>query len=211
MGKLDLSGMRFGKLTALYRAENYSTGNRHTRWHCICDCGNEKDICTYSLTKGITRSCGCSVSEHMIQYHDKHGRRVNDERLHSIWCNMRQRCNNPHAKAYHNYGGRGIKVTPEWSEYPNFEKWALSSGYSKELTLDRIDVEGNYCPENCRWISHKEQCNNTRYNIFVEYLGEKYTIAQLSEKTGIKYSILYGRIRKLGWDTGRAVNTPIRK
>lgn len=210
MGGIDLAGMRFGKLTALHRADDYPDG-KHTKWHCICDCGKEKDISTYSLTKGITKSCGCSATEHRLAHLDEIGRKVHDKRLYSIWSNMVQRCNNPNTKCYVHYGGRGIKISPEWKDYSNFEKWALNSGYSEKLTLDRIDVNGDYCPMNCRWITHKEQCNNTRYNVFVEYLGEKYTIAQLSEKTGIKYSILYNRIHKLGWNVYEAVSTPIQK
>lgn len=117
--------------------------------------------------------------------------RMSNTRLHSIWKSMRTRCNNPNAKYYKNYGGRGISICSEWEDFMNFYLWAINNGYSEELTLDRINVNGNYEPSNCRWLSRKEQCRNKRYNVKVLYNGKLYTPPEIAEITGISVYTIY--------------------
>lgn len=130
-------------------------------------------------------------------------------KLYMAWQNMRARCNRKSAREYNNYGGRGIKVCDEWlHNYEAFKGWAIKNGYSEELTLDRINVDGNYCPENCRWITNKEQQNNKRNNVLYTYNGETKTLAEWSENLGICYKTLQKRIRN--WGVEKAFTTPIK-
>lgn len=125
---------------------------------------------------------------------------------------MRERCSNPNNDAYDNYGGRGITVCDEWNiDFTEFKQWAISNGYNEDSnsqTIDRIDVNRGYSPDNCRWISRKEQANNKRNSRYVTYEGKRVNIAELSEITGVPYFLLYKRIVIRGWDVVRAVTTP---
>ena len=153
----DLSGMKFGHWTVIRRAENRG---RHTYWVCQCDCGNIKEVMSDNLISGKSTTCGCSWGEHHRE--DK------CMRLYGIWRGMKRRCYNKNEKAYKAYGGRGISICDEWlHSYTAFEEWAFANGYdpdapTRECTIDRIDVNGNYEPSNCRWISMDEQMRNTR-------------------------------------------------
>ena len=135
----------------------------------------------------------------------RHGMR--HTRIYNIWRSMRQRCTNPKCINYKNYGGRGIKVCPEWEQFQTFHKWAIDNGYSDELTIDRIDVNGNYEPSNCRWISYKEQSNNKTNNRRIEVGGEVHTMSEWAEIKGIKVSVIWYRLES-GWTPERAVNEP---
>ena len=119
-----------------------------------------------------------------------------NKRLYGIWSNMKTRCNNPKVKPYKNYGGRGITICDEWGKYDGFYKWAMSSGYQDNLTLDRIDSDGNYCPENCRWATQKEQQNNRRNNHLLTYNGETRTLKQWEEICGIDYTLIVHRLKR---------------
>lgn len=168
----DISNQRFGRLTVIERAENSKSGK--TRWRCQCDCGNTVSVQASSLKGGITRSCGCLQREIVSQNNRsmvgklhplfKHGDK--GSRLYTIWRNMKKRCNNPNRRDYKNYGGRGIVVCDEWlHDYTAFHNWAMANGYDPDApygqcTLDRIDVDGNYCPQNCRWVSMAVQNQN---------------------------------------------------
>ena len=151
----DLSGSRFGHLVVLSRADDIilSSGRRKTAWLCICDCGRRTTVAAENLVIGHTRSCGCAVRKHGY---------ARKERLYTIWVGMRQRCRDKNSKDYPHYGGRGIAVCEEWeSNYTAFRNWAMENGYREDLTIDRINVDGNYCPDNCRWITVAEQNRNT--------------------------------------------------
>lgn len=131
-------------------------------------------------------------------------------RLHNIWLSMRERCNRVKHPWYQAYGGRGIKICEEWDDFSKFRKWAMANGYSNELTIDRIDCNGNYEPNNCGWATMKEQQNNKRNNRIIEYKGERYTLTQLAEKIGINKTTLRERLNA-GWSVDDAVERPVRK
>lgn len=133
-------------------------------------------------------------------------------RLYSIWKAMKTRCNNPNFHAYNRYGGRGIKVCPEWeNDFSVFRNWALENGYQDSLTIDRIDNDKGYSPENCRCVTYKTQANNTRRNVVISYNGETGTISSLCAKCGVDEHLVYDRVTRLGWDGERAMSTPKRK
>lgn len=162
----DISGKRFGRLVAVERIGQISG---KSSWRCICDCGNECVVSISNLKNGHTRSCGCYALERTRQAKTIHGGRKKEqtERLYRVWRSMRQRCyleSNPH---YCDYGGRGITVCSEWNVYAIFRDWALEAGYDPNAkrgacTIDRIDVNGNYEPSNCRWADMSVQRRNTR-------------------------------------------------
>lgn len=189
---IDLTGKRFGRLTVVGRAEN--RGDEIT-WDCVCDCGNHTTIRGVHLRSGHTQSCGCFHHERQVTSHTKHN--ASRHPLYRVWRGIKDRVHIPSNKKYHNYGGRGITVCEEWdNDFSSFYKWALSNGYKKGLEIDRIDVNGNYEPSNCRWVKHIVNSNNRRNNIRIEHDGETHTIAEWSRITGIKYSTLYMRVAR---------------
>lgn len=270
--KIDLTGQKFGRLTAIKIVPNK---RKDTYWLCKCDCGNTKEVDTYRLRSGHTRSCGCLEQENrekrkqldgyigkqyahllilkeiptakyetrkvlcrcdcgtekivdfenVISGHTKscgcykrtllidrsttHG--MSNTRLYKVWGLMIQRCYDKNSRAYKGYGGRGITVCDEWLDnFVEFHDWAYSHGYNEraaymECTLDRIDVNGNYCPENCRWVDAKEQCNNKTTNRKITFNGETHTIAEWAKKYNINYTTLFCRLFKLGWTVEEAL------
>ena len=141
----------------------------------------------------------------------KHGDRPKGrkKRLYNIWMHMKERCNNPNFKYYKNYGGRGIRVCPEWNNsYEAFREWAFENGYSDNLTLDRVENDCGYSPENCRWATRKEQANNRRCNRILELNGERHNIQEWCELTGVPRHVVDGRLRR-GWSAQRTLTTPL--
>lgn len=184
----DLAGRTFGYWKVIERAEDYKDGS--ARWLCECECGKRKIHRANTLKNGKSKSCGC----HKNDYNKTHGGK--GSRLYECWRQMRYRCNNPNNRAYEAYGGRGIKVCEEWLDFEIFRKWALENGYSDKLTIDRIDVNGDYTPSNCRWASSKVQLNNRRNTPHYEFKGDSLTLSQWSEKTGIPRSTIYNRMKR---------------
>lgn len=188
---MDLTGIRFGRLTVLEKAGVQGQGKRGSRslWRCRCDCGNEIIVIRNSLVCGNTRSCGCLEQENKKTMHLKHG--MAKTRLWKIWIDMGNRCGRKEDKSYPYYGARGISVCEEWAEFSAFKKWALESGYDDSLTIERIDTNGDYCPTNCRWATRKEQTRNRRTTKKVMYLGGEKTIGEIAEIEGITYQQAY--------------------
>lgn len=136
----------------------------------------------------------------------------NPTTLYATWCNMKSRCYCKTNTCYKHYGGRGIKICDEWiNNFDNFKNWALSNGFKSGLTIDRIDVNGDYCPENCRWTTRKLQSDNKRDTKHFLYNGNMFTLNELSDKYNVKYNILYDRMFRLGWDIDKAIKTQVRK
>lgn len=217
----DRTGERHGRLLVLGPAESRrsSDGKPRRYWRCLCDCGNTIDVRSDSLENDRTKSCGClqrdAVSEYMREHPPKAKYGESRERLHNIWYLMNYRCEEPTCSAYKNYGGRGILVCKEWKDvdsgYQRFKEWALQNGYSDELTIDRIDNNGNYEPSNCRWVDTATQSRNKRSNVRYVWNGAEFSIAELSQMSGIRHATLWQRIRVLHWDVEKALTTPVRK
>lgn len=199
----DITGMKFGKLTALYISGK--TKSREYIWHCVCGCGNETDVRGSSLRSGNTKSCGCYNKECEKPDHKKHG--MSKTRIYKIWKNMRQRCYCEKNISYYNYGAKGIRVCDEWNSdngFINFYNWSINNGYDENLTIDRIDCSGNYTSENCRWITNMEQQSNKTNNHYINYNGKTYTLSQLAREFNIKHQTLEKRLKR-GWDLNDAL------
>lgn len=200
----DLIGLRFGGLTVIERRGSDKKGQ--SLWLCRCDCGTEKIVRGHDL-KGGTKSCGCSRKYNCGLY--KHG--LSHTRIHSIWRSIKDRCYNPKNQDYKHYGGRGITVCEEWkNDFLSFYNWALNNGYGEGLTIDRIDVNSGYHPENCQWVSMVEQSNNRRNNKVITFRGESLTVAQWSRKTGVKYGDIQNRLN-YGFSFEEAINPDFKR
>lgn len=192
MQRDDFIGKQFGRLRVIDFAGIDKCG--HARWLCECDCGNIVVKLGTNLKRGLTTSCGCRRVEVAREQKTTHG--MYGSRLYNVWSGMIQRCENPNDKLYHRYGGRGICVCNEWYDFENFLDWSLNSGYQPDLTIDRIDNDDGYYPENCRWANRITQGNNTSTNRRITYGGETHTIAEWSRLFGVNYDRLYRRIQK---------------
>lgn len=211
-------GKNFTRLTPI--KENGRNNKNERLWLCECTCGNTINVTKYKLKKGIVRSCGCLIidtsrekARKMGKNNKKHG--LSNSRIYKIHKNMVGRCLNKNDMHFEEYGKRGIKVCDEWvNSFENFYKWAIENGYNDELTLDRIDVNGNYEPLNCRWSTIIEQNNNKRNNRYIEYNGETKTITQWAREYNIKEGTLRARIDRYGIDFEKALtpsSTKLRK
>lgn len=188
--KIDMRNKRFGKLLVLRESKPHTkpSGQKVTMWTCKCDCGKVVDVAGNKLRSGHTTSCGCH--RHELNY--KHG--YGGTRLHKIWVGMIHRCYDSKTKSYENYGGRGIKVCKEWlDDFMVFYNWANNNGYQDDLSIDRIDVNKNYEPSNCRWADVETQANNTRKNVMVKIYNKNLSLSQWAKMYGMKYSCLYSR------------------
>lgn len=196
---IDLTGKKFGHLRVTREVERR---NAKRMWECKCECGGIAKRDTYYLTHGgEDLSCGCVHHQRIAQSQIKHG--MSKTRLYKIWEAMKRRCDNPKAERYPRYGGRGIRYCDAWKKFDLFWEWARQSGYAEGLSLDRIDVNGDYCPENCRWIPLKDQNNNMSTNRRIVFGGESLTVAQFARLIERPYSAVYQEIYKLGWTPER--------
>lgn len=203
--KLNLTGMRFGNLIAIEPLESVH-GN--VIWRCKCDCGKETKVKATRIKSGHTKSCGCGRSKPVVEHNFKHG--LTHSRLFTIWNGMRGRCQDSKSISYPNYGARGISVCSEWTEFKIFYEWAISNGYADNLTIDRIDGNGNYEPTNCRWVTHTTQNNNRCNNRIIAFNNESHTLAEWARLTGVNYKVLHYRIQN-GWNLERAFSPKVLK
>lgn len=184
----DLTGQRFGKLTVL---EFVQTEDSNSHWKCICSCGSVTIVTGSHLKSGHTKSCGC-IDKARNKKHNKYYTRI-----YKIWANIKTRCCNINHSTYKDYGGRGITICDEWKDnFQAFYKWAMSNGYDDNLTIDRINNNGNYEPSNCHWVNMKTQCRNRRNNVVVQYKGEKVCLSEAAELSGLNFELLKSRYRR---------------
>jgi len=200
----DITGKRYGRLTVI---KFHEKRNGLEYWLCKCDCGNKKIILKYHLGK-VINSCGCLLRQTAGDRVRTHGDTYTS--LFHRWGRMKERCYNPKHRAYHRYGGRGIKICKEWLKYENFKKWALANGYSDELSIDRIDNDGNYEPSNCRWVTNDIQNRNKSTSVLITYNGETLSCAEWSRKLGKTNNIVTKRLA-MGWSEKDAITVPIRR
>ena len=208
MSKLiDLTGQKFGCWTVLSRAKNSLQG--HSRWLCECDCGTQRVVLGNSLRRGESTNCGCVAKEKLRKINTKHNKKRHP--LYSVWIGMKKRCLNKNDHAYMYYGGRGVTIHNEWiNHFQSFYNWAIKNGYKRNLTLDRIDVNGNYEPSNCRWTDKKTQARNRRSNFNITYNNETKCLTEWSEILGINRGTLKSRILRSKWSIEKAFTTPIK-
>jgi len=206
--KTKLIWKRYGRLFVIGYSHNQKV---RTMWNVICDCGQEKIVAGNSMISGAVLSCGCLRKENFSKMINKHGHaKVGKATVeYTTWLDMKTRCFNKNKKQYKDYGGRGITICKEWVD--SFEKFFEDMGKKPTgMTLDRIDNDKGYSKKNCRWATRKEQSNNLRNNIIIEYNGLKLTMGQWAEKVGLKRETLRGRIEKYNWPIEKALTTPLR-
>lgn len=193
----NLVGRQFGELIVLRRnPTNSKSGN--ARWDCKCTCGNIATVIGSKLRSGATKSCGCARKSKTAQGFSK-------TRLYRIWSLMKKRCYRNENENFKHYGGRGIEVCDEWkNDFIAFRSWALSHGYADSLSIDRIDVNGNYEPSNCRWVDIKTQANNRRNNRIITYLNNDYTVSEFADLLKVSYWTVRNQL-KLGWSIEKIV------
>ena len=204
MELIDLTGQRFGRLTVLRRVHG-------KYWECLCDCGNTRVVSRDHLGRD-TNSCGCLRREVSATKNKRHGE--TKTRLHNLWVTIRQRCSNPNIPESHIYHDRSISVCDEWQTYENFRDWALANGYDPTAkrgvtTIDRIDNEKGYSPENCRFVTLTENQRNRRDTRRFLFDGQMLTTGEVSEITGTSVQLIGERLRR-GWSIERAALVPAR-
>lgn len=198
----DISGQKFGQLTALYKLHNYHKTGSY--WLCVCECGNFKEVYLGSLQQGLTISCGCYHKKRIKEVcatHGKHGTRI-----YKIWKDMKQRCYNTNNLSYKEWGGRGILICDEWLyDFMTFYDWSMNNGYKDNLTIDRIDNNKGYSPSNCRWTNAKTQSRNKRNNINITINGEVHCLTDWCKILNLNHKTVSTRLSR-GWSIARALN-----
>lgn len=205
--KEDLRGRKFGRLTVIGEAKEHTYEGHSSWWLCKCECGNTLEVRRSCLVRGDTQSCGCLKKELLRE----HGRKMLTKhgwygtRVYHIWHLIVDRCDNPNCSQYPNYGGRGIKLCSEWRNDPKaFCEWAMENGYRDDLTIDRIDFNGDYEPNNCRWITIDAQQTNKRNNVRITYQNKTQCASEWARELGISVGTIYARIR-LGWTNPKEI------
>lgn len=206
----DLTGLKFNKLTVIELDIATSTV-KHKKWICKCDCGNLTSVFGTNLKQGTTTSCGCQSSRNnarkLIKVNTTHG--LSRSKIYHIYHTMKNRCYKKSSKAYSDYGGRGIAICDKWLDsFEVFNNWAVSNGYEVGLTLERIDVNGNYEPSNCKWITQSEQSDNKRTTLYATINGETKTLKEWSAISGVKYNTLRARYVDYGWTGKKLLSKP---
>jgi len=202
----SLIGQKFGRLLV---TDTFTSKKKRKEeiCICICDCGNTCNVRRQDLRRGHTKSCGCLMPELTIKMNTTHN--MAHSKLYKVHASMMQRCYNKNNKGYKNYGGRGIYVCKEWENFEGFVEWALSSNYQEGLLIERINNDGPYSPENCKWATSEYQNNNKRSNRIITFDGKTMTWAQWARFIGISRSTLVGRLTILGWSIEKALTTPV--
>jgi hypothetical protein len=192
----DLTKQKFNNLTVIKFSHRK---NEKYFWLCKCDCGNETIVEAYRLTRGLTKSCGCL----RITSNTKHG--AYNKKIYQLYYSMLHRCYNSKDKDYKHYGQKGIIVCKEWkNSFVEFFKWAMLNGYQEDLSIDRIDSNGNYEPSNCRWVTLKEQARNKKNIKKVTYKEKEYYISDLAKEFNINRNTLNSRLIA-GWSIEKAL------
>lgn len=193
----DLTGMRFGRLTVIGIDDSKHT--KKTYWICQCDCGNISSHRSDGLLAGNIKSCGCYKREQdSIRVAKNHKHKQSGTRLYAIWQGMKARCYNQNNLSYQNWGGRGIEVCDEWKDdFACFYKWATENGYGEDLTIDRIDNNGNYTPGNCRWVPQKTQARNRRSNLSITIGRETKSLVEWCEIFKLPYGTVNARYKRM--------------
>lgn len=202
---IDLTGQKFGRLTAIKRVEDYvyPSGDKKTQWLCKCECGNNTIVRASSLKRGTTTSCGCLQKQIASKINTKHG--MTGTRLYQTWKNMVGRCYYKSHTSYKYYGGRRIQVCEEWkNDFVSFYNWAINNGYTDNLTLDRINTDGDYEPNNCRWVSMRENDRNRRTNKLLTYNGETHCYTEWEELLNLGRGVIWYRLNN-GWSIEKAL------
>lgn len=210
---IDISGQKFGRLTVVsfagYKIQGKSN-HKTSAWKCKCVCGNEIVVTKSLLKSGNTKSCGCLKSENNRKTWTKHG--LCNTRLYKIFSMMKDRCYNKNSKAYMYYGGKGVSICDEWlNDFQVFYNWAIQNGYNDNLTIERMDVNGNYEPNNCKWITQSEQTRNRTNTHFILFNDEKYTLTELSNKLGVSRTTIRKYEKQFNGDSERAINFIVEK
>lgn len=208
--KQDLTGRRYGRWTVV---RFHGTGPSYNdRWWCRCDCGTEKSVGASNLRSGDSRSCGCRKREVTIRRSTKHGdaKAGSEARLYRIWQHMRRRCTTLTNQDYPRYGGRGISICAEWDEYESFRAWARANGYTSNLSLDRVDNDGPYSPENCRWADRLTQARNRSTARLLTYRDETLSVAEWADRLNLDANIVRNRLHR-GWPVHKALSEPTQK
>lgn len=206
----DLIGCTFGSWTVLSRAQDkiYKDNRHHRRWICQCSCGTVKEVDECAMKNGTSTSCGCTRKEALrkgaSEKNRTHG--MTNTRLYRIYRHMVNRCGNKNDIRYAHYGARGIKVCQEWDTFDKFAEWSFANGYEDSLSIDRIDVNGDYAPDNCRWATVSEQANNKTTTQLFTFAGKTQSIAQWADEYDIHYKKLWKRLHS-GWSIERALLT----
>lgn len=201
---MGIAGKKFNKLTVLKKTDEKAS--KSYLWLCKCDCGNFTKTKKWNITSGNTKSCGClkmDVVKMMNRQNTSHG--MSGTKIYRVWESMKRRCDSKKAERYANYGGRGITYCEEWEDFKGFYEWVEESGYKEGLTIDRIDVNGNYEPSNCRWVTLEQQSFNKTNSRKFNYKGEELTIAELAKASGKSYHLVYQRLVKLGWNVNDSI------
>lgn len=204
--KPEWIGQKFNKLEVIEPVHvTLNNGTNQWFWRVKCDCGEERMEKPIAVINGKVKTCGCGKLSYIPRnktHNESH------TRLHNIWCGMNNRCDPTHAHT-ERYGKRGISICEEWKQYENFASWARHNGYKDNLTIERKDVNGDYCPENCTWIELKKQARNRCTTHWVNFQGREMSLAEACEIANMPYKQVFERITKLNWSVETALMTPM--